>query len=97
MRHVYKCPMRWSDLDFMQHVNNVVYVDYLQEARVDMLRVHSELSDPDRSGEDLTDGLVVVNHAIDYLRPLLLPRPSPCTSRAGSARSDGPVSPWPTN
>lgn len=72
MRHVYKCPMRWSDLDFMQHVNNVVYVDYLQEARVDMLRVHSELSDPDRSGEDLTDGLVVVNHAIDYLRPLLL-------------------------
>ena len=33
--------MRWADLDQLGHVNNVVYVDYLQEARVDMLRVHA--------------------------------------------------------
>ena len=33
--------MRWADLDLLGHVNNVVYVDYLQEARVDMLRVHA--------------------------------------------------------
>ena len=32
--------MRWADLDQLGHVNNVVYVDYLQEARVDMLRAH---------------------------------------------------------
>ena len=32
--------MRWADLDLLGHVNNVVYVDYLQEARVDMLRAH---------------------------------------------------------
>ena len=36
--------MRWADLDLLGHVNNVVYVDYLQEARVDMLRTHA----PDR-------------------------------------------------
>ena len=39
-RHVYECPMRWADMDLLGHVNNVVYVDYLQEARVDMLRTH---------------------------------------------------------
>ena len=32
--------MRWADMDLLGHVNNVTYVDYLQEARVDMLRVH---------------------------------------------------------
>ena len=32
--------MRWADLDMLGHVNNVTYVDYLQEARVDMLRIH---------------------------------------------------------
>ena len=34
--------MRWADMDLQGHVNNVIYVDYLQEARVDMLRVHAE-------------------------------------------------------
>ena len=38
MRHVYECPLRWADLDLLGHVNNVIYVDYLQEARVDMMR-----------------------------------------------------------
>ncbi len=38
MRHVYRCPTRWADLDLLGHVNNVVYVDYLQEARVDLVR-----------------------------------------------------------
>ena len=42
VRHVYECPMRWADLDMLGHVNNVVYVDYLQEARVDMLRSHAQ-------------------------------------------------------
>ena len=46
MRHVYECPMRWADLDLLGHVNNVTYVDYLQEARVDMLRAHA----PDTGG-----------------------------------------------
>lgn len=72
MRHVYHCPMRWADLDLMGHVNNVLYVDYLQEARVDMLRVHSDLSDPDRSPAALAEGVVVVSHEIDYLAPVLL-------------------------
>lgn len=58
--------MRWADLDLLGHVNNVVYVDYLQEARVDMLRIHA----PDTRAEDLAEGVVVVRHEVTYLAPL---------------------------
>ena len=64
-RHVYECPMRWADMDLLGHVNNVVYVDYLQEARVDMLRTHG----PDVTGE-LAEGVVVVRHEVHYTAPL---------------------------
>lgn len=37
VRHVYDCPIRWGDMDAFQHVNNVYYADYLQEARWDFL------------------------------------------------------------
>lgn len=70
VRHVYECPVRWADLDMLNHVNNVTYVDYLQEARVDMLRTHA----PDARSHDLagspTEGLVVVSHDISYLAPI---------------------------
>ena len=56
--------MRWADLDHLGHVNNVVYVDYLQEARVDMLRAHG------RGTGALAEGLVVVRHEVTYLKPL---------------------------
>ena len=46
MRHVYHCPVRWADLDLLGHVNNVVYVDYLQEARVDFMRSLSRRGRP---------------------------------------------------
>src|SRR5215211_4723540 len=55
--------MRWADLDLLGHVNNVVY---LQEARVDMLRVHAR----DRRADDLAEGVVVVRHEVQYVAPL---------------------------
>jgi acyl-CoA thioester hydrolase len=58
--------MRWADMDLLGHVNNVVYVDYLQEARVDMLSTHA----PDRRADDLAEGVVVVRHEVSYLAPL---------------------------
>ena len=66
MRHTYRCPLRWADLDPLGHVNNVVYVDYLQEARVDMLRTHG----PAAGTGDLAEGVVVVRHEVSYLAPL---------------------------
>jgi acyl-CoA thioester hydrolase len=65
--------MRWADLDLLGHVNNVVYVDYLQEARVDMMRSHGpELREQkgDQSGDGLAEGVVVVRHEVTYRAPL---------------------------
>ena len=59
--------MRWADLDMLGHVNNVTYVDYLQEARVDMLRVHAR----SRLTDNLAEGVVVVSHQVHYVAPLL--------------------------
>ncbi|MDT9591901.1 hotdog domain-containing protein [Nocardioides zeae] len=68
MRHLYVCPLRWADLDLIGHVNNVTYVDYLQEARVDMLRTHA----PDKRADDLAEGVVVARNAVTYVAPLTL-------------------------
>ena len=67
MRHLYQCPLRWADLDLLGHVNNVTYVDYLQEARVDLFRTHA----PGQSApDDLAEGVVVVRHEVTYVSPL---------------------------
>lgn len=58
---------RWSDLDAYAHVNNVTWLEYLQEARVDMLFVHA----PARGAEGLADGVLVVRAEIDYRRAML--------------------------
>lgn len=67
MRHVYECPMRRADLHPGGTVNNVIYADYLQEARLDLLRHHDTSVSPE-SGE----GLVVVRTVLEYLAPLRL-------------------------
>ncbi len=63
--------MRWADLDLLGHVNNVTYVDYLQEARVDLLRHHGPRATAD---EGLVEGVVVVRHEVSYVAPLLFGR-----------------------
>ena len=70
MRHVYRCPLRWADMDMLGHVNNVTYVDYLQEARVDMFAKAA----PMRGGEDLAEGVVVVRHEVEFVAPLVYRR-----------------------
>ena len=69
VRHVYECPMRWADLDLQQHVNNVKYLDYLQDARVDMFRTHAPSMRAEATA-DLSEALVVVSHDVSYLAPL---------------------------
>jgi len=59
-------------MDILGHVNDAVYVDYLQEARVDMLRVHA----PAQGGEQLAVGVVVVRHEVEFVHPLVF-RPEP--------------------
>lgn len=71
-RHVSTIPMRWSDVDAYQHVNNVTFLDYLQEARVDMLFVHAAR----HGAERLAAGVVIAEHSVEYRTPLH-PRPEP--------------------
>ncbi|WP_318203504.1 thioesterase family protein [Streptomyces sp. SCL15-4] len=62
MRHIYRCPLRWADMDAYGHVNNVVFLRYLEEARIDFLF---------RPDKDFKQGSVVARHEIDYKRQLL--------------------------
>ena len=73
MRHTYECPLRWADMDLLGHVNNVTFVDYLQEARIDMLAIHASF----RGGEQLAEGVVVVNHQVEFVAPLVYRRRPP--------------------
>ena len=63
-RHIYACPMRWSDMDSLRHINNVQYLRFLEDARVDWLFRRGEL---DRSADE---GVMVVRNEIDYRRQL---------------------------
>lgn len=57
-------PLRWGDMDAQGHVNNAGILDYLQEARVDLLL----------SGDCahlLGGGIVVVQHQVTYRRPIV--------------------------
>jgi acyl-CoA thioester hydrolase len=54
-------------MDAYGHVNNVVYLTYLEEARVDMLfHLGAELG-----ARALSDGVLVARHEIDYRKPLV--------------------------
>lgn len=67
MRHLYACQVRWADLDVLGHVNNVAYLDYVQEARTDMLRTHA----PEQR-DALVEGALIVRNDVTYLAPLML-------------------------
>ena len=67
MRHRYDCPLRWADLDLLGHINNVRYVDYLQEARSALLQECRRAADV-----ELPEGFgyVVVRHEVSFMAPL---------------------------
>lgn len=69
VRHVYECPMRWADMDQLAHINNVTYLDYFQEARVDFGRRIGLVS-------TAQEGLLVARSEIRYVAPLVF-RPEP--------------------
>jgi acyl-CoA thioester hydrolase len=64
--------VRWSDIDSYDHVNNVRYFDYLQEARIAFLAQAVGSAAGDFFGDF---PCVLVSQVIDYLRPIVLRRP----------------------
>lgn len=66
-RYSYHCPTRWNDQDPYGHINNTLYLAYLEQARVDVFfRMAGE-----RGLESFERGVVIVRHEIDYLRPVV--------------------------
>jgi acyl-CoA thioester hydrolase len=66
-RHSYLCPLRWADVDVYGVINNVAFVRYLEEARVDLILAMA----PSEQDSFLRRGSVVVRHEIDYKQQLL--------------------------
>ncbi|WP_223167197.1 acyl-CoA thioesterase [Nonomuraea sp. SYSU D8015] len=64
-RHIYLRTVRFADIDSQGHVNNVRFLDYLEDARFGMFAI-----DLHKAGEEPFKGLVVTRHEIDYRRPL---------------------------
>ncbi|WP_407941220.1 acyl-CoA thioesterase [Nonomuraea cypriaca] len=64
-RHIYPRTVRFADIDSQGHVNNVRFLDYLEDARFGMFHI-----DPYNAGDEPFKGLVVTRHEIDYRRPL---------------------------
>lgn len=58
--YIFQTRVRWADQDAQGHVNNVTFIDYLQEARVDWI-----LNGP--MAHMLEQGVLVTSHRIDYL------------------------------
>ena len=74
--YTHRCPMRWGDMDAQGHVNNAAYLDYLQEARVAFL-----LSGSPVLHHLLDSGVLVINHQLEYVRPIIFQSVGGCHRR----------------
>jgi acyl-CoA thioester hydrolase len=65
-RQSYLCPMRWADMDAYGHINNTVYLAYLEQARIDVFFTKAR----GEGVEGLATGIVVAEHHIRYRLPI---------------------------
>lgn len=66
----YKLQVRFSDCDMMQHVNNAVYLNYFEEARIHYFRQVLGI-DWDWN----KNGVILRKNELEYLKPVLLHDP----------------------
>lgn len=65
-KFTFEMPIRWGDLDAQNHVNNVVYFRYFEEARIQMFNA----AGLDIPGEVM---LMLANINCDFVRPIEYP------------------------
>ncbi|MFF4534293.1 acyl-CoA thioesterase [Streptomyces sp. NPDC001407] len=65
-RYTYPCPLRWSDADANGHINNTLFLRYMEEARTRMFR---EVLATDEEGRR-QNAFVVARSVVDYRAPL---------------------------
>lgn len=61
-------PIRWGDMDAMNHVNNTVYFRYMEQARIEWLESLGYAT-----GQHAGEGPVIVNASCTFLIPLTYP------------------------
>ena len=65
--HTMTVPIRWGDMDGMGHVNNTLYLRYMETARIKMMEDQGFLTD--RNGE----GFVIANIFCNFIQQLEYP------------------------
>ena len=60
-------PLRWGDLDAMNHLNNTLYFRLMEEARICWFNEHGLLSSPGG------DGPILAHASCDFLKPMTYP------------------------
>lgn len=60
-------PLRWGDLDAMNHLNNTLYFRLMEEARISWFREN----DINMSGSG--DGPILAHASCDFLKPMTYP------------------------
>lgn len=65
--HTEMIPIRWGDMDAMQHVNNTVYFRYMEQARISWIDAMRDALAAEGSGT------VIVSTSCAYLKPLTYP------------------------
>lgn len=63
----FEMPVRWGDLDALNHVNNTVYFRYMEEARVNCMIACGIY------GQETTRDIVLASVTCDFLRPIVWP------------------------
>ncbi|MGW4441994.1 acyl-CoA thioesterase [Streptomyces sp. NPDC004682] len=66
-RFTYRLPLRWADADAYGHVNNALFLQYLEEART---RMFQDMLPADEA-ERRQHAFVVGRSTVDYRAPLL--------------------------
>lgn len=63
----FEMPVRWGDLDALNHVNNTVYFRYMEEARVNCMLACGIC------GQETSRDIVLASVTCDFLQPIVWP------------------------
>ena len=64
--HTQQMPIRWGDMDAMNHVNNTVYFRYLETARIDWFRSIGCPVDPRGEGALIVNAFCTFHTQLEY-------------------------------
>lgn len=82
-------PLRWGDLDAMNHLNNTLYFRLMEEARICWFRENDLMADSDGAGDG--NGPILAHASCDFLKPMTYPcdaRVTQTVTRLGRSSMD---------